>query len=257
LADRLDQLVGFFGVGKRPTGTADPYALRRAAIGILRILLETKGAALKDAGGRLRIDLKQALRAAQQVHGAQAANATPNKIAQGPELVEELWAFLVGRIEVLWKDRAPADAIAAALGTGATDVVLLEKRLDALVAERTAHPDQFTAAAGAFKRIGNILAQAAEKTLGAASFDGGLAKLPAEQGLDQAVTQSHAQSAFGSEDYPAAWAELAKLRPAVDKFFDDVMVMDPDPAVRDNRLALLRRVHALFAPLCEFGRLQT
>ncbi len=255
LADRLDQLVGFFGVGKRPTGTADPYALRRAAIGILRILLETKGAALKDAGGRLRIDLKRALRTAQEVHGSQAAAG--NKVAQGSELIEELWSFFVGRIEVLWKDRAPADAIAAALGTGATDVVLLEKRLDALVAERTSQPEQFAAAAGAFKRIGNILAQAAEKKLGAASFDAALATLPAEQGLGRALTSSHAHSAFEKEDYKAAWGELAKLRPAVDKFFDDAMVMDPDPAIRDNRLALLRRVQGLFAPLCEFGRLQT
>jgi glycyl-tRNA synthetase beta chain len=252
LADRLDQLVGFFGVGKRPTGTADPYALRRAAIGILRLVLETR-APTKD--GRLRLDLKKALELAQAAHGAQAASG--NKVAQGPQLVDELWQFLVGRIEVLWKDRAPADAIAAALGTGATDVVLLEKKLDALVAERTAQPERFAAAAGAFKRIGNILLQAAEKKLAPAPFQAALARLEAEQQLAEAVKSSSAAAAFLREDYTAAWAELARLRPAVDKFFDDVMVMDPDPGIRDNRLALLAQVHGLFAPLCAFGKLQT
>ena len=266
LADRLDQLVGFFGVGKEPTGTSDPFALRRATIGMLRILLETTAAtatatgtatAAHERGGatQLRLDLRAALAQAQRGHGATAGS----RVSQEPALIDKLWAFVTGRLEVLWKDRAPADAIAAALGTGARDVVLLQKRLDALVAERSSQPERFAAAAGAFKRIGNILGQAAEKKLAPIGFDLALARLPSEQQLAQAHARAaaQAQAAAASEEFASAWAELAELRPAVDRFFDEVMVMDPDPAIRDNRLALLRRVHELFAPLAEFARLQT
>ena len=254
LADRLDQLVGFFGVGKEPTGTSDPFALRRATIGTLRILLETTASPAGGAGAQLRLDLRAALAEAQRCHAA-----TPgSKVSQEPALLEKVWAFVTGRLEVLWKDRAPADAIAAALGTGARDVVLLQKRLDALAAERTAQPERFAAAAGAFKRIGNILGQASEKKLPPMDFDLGLAKLRSEQQLAQAHARAAAQvqAAAAREEFASAWAELAELRPAVDRFFDEVMVMDPDPAIRDNRLALLRRVHELFAPLAEFGKLQ-
>ena len=253
LADRLDQLAGFFGVGKEPTGTSDPFALRRAAIGLLRILLET-GAA-DGSGPELRLDLRAALVEAQRCHAA-----TPSsKVSQEPALLEKLWSFVTGRLEVLWKDRAPADAIAATLGTGARDLRLLQKRLDALVSERTAQPERFAAAAGAFKRIGNILGQAAEKGLPEASFALALARLPSEQALAVALGHAGAQvrQATAREDLGEVWAGLALLRPAVDRFFDEVMVMDPDAAVRDNRLALLRRVHELFAPLAEFSRLQT
>lgn len=249
LADRFDQLVGFFGLGKEPSGTANPFALRRAAIGLLRLVVH--------AG--LRFDLKEALTQAQALHLEQAGKGAANRVAAGPALVEKIWAFLSGRLEVLWKDRAPPDAVQAVLATGTRDLVLLEKKLDALVAERTRNGERFASTAAAFKRISNILAQAREKGLAAMAFHAALAKTPSELSLAEALAQARAvvETALGDrEDFPAAYAALATLKPKVDAFFDEVMVMDPDPALRDNRLALLRALSELFAPLAELGRLQ-
>jgi glycyl-tRNA synthetase beta chain len=243
IADRIDQLVGLFGIGKEPTGAADPYGQRRAALGLIRLTL-AKG---------YRYDLYAALRYAQEQH------AKNEKVSRAQALLDKIWAFLLGRLEVQLKDRAQPDSIQAALHTGAHDLVSLEKRVLALQEVRTARKAQFEATAAAFKRIANILAQAREKKLGSVALQPGLAKLPAEQALFAAFDESKNRLATAldeGEDYPAAYAALADLRPAVDAFFDDVMVMDPDEKQRDNRLALLRGLHELFAPLADFGRLQ-
>jgi glycyl-tRNA synthetase beta chain len=243
IADRIDQLVGLFGIGKEPTGAADPYGQRRAALGLIRVTL-AKG---------YRFDVYEALRAAQKQHQGNA------RVSQEPSLVEKVWSFLLGRLEVQLKDRAQADSIQAALHTGAHDLVSLEKRVLALEEVRRARRAQFEATAAAFKRIANILAQAAEKKIAAIGLDASLARKPAEQALHAAYDQSRDRltAALGErEDYPAAYAALADLRPAVDAYFDDVMVMDPDPRLRDNRLALLRGLQELFAPLADFSRLQ-
>jgi glycyl-tRNA synthetase beta chain len=240
MADRIDQLVGIFGIGKEPTGTADPYGLRRAALGLLRVTLAKE----------YRFDLYQALREAQKLH---AANP---KVAQTPP--EKIWTFLLGRLEVLLRDRGQPDSIQAVLHTGARDVVALEKRLVALQTVREKQRAQFEATAAAFKRIANILSQAAQKGLAPVALQAGLAKTDAEQALLEALETSRKSvaTAEDGEDYLAAYATLAGLRPVVDRFFDAVMVMDPDAAQRDNRLALLRALHELFAPLADFSRLQ-
>src|SRR5437868_10816559 len=111
IADRLDLLAGLFGLGKEPTGTADPFGLRRAALGILRVTL---------AGG-YRFDMDEALRAAQKLHGKDDAKVR-----------ERVWQFLLGRLEVLFREKAQPDSIQAALHTGARDVIALEQRLAAL-----------------------------------------------------------------------------------------------------------------------------
>ncbi|MBS2023085.1 MAG: glycine--tRNA ligase subunit beta [Deltaproteobacteria bacterium] len=249
LADRLDQLVGFFGLGKEPTGTADPFALRRAAIGLLRLVTQKQ----------LRFDLVAALTEAQRLHGTQRAPAGTNKVSQEPALLAKLWTFLAGRLEVLWKDRAAPDAVEAVLATGSRDLVLLEKKLAALTNERQKNPERFAQTAAAFKRIANILSQAQEKKLAAVAFSVDKAQAPAEKALAQALDAARAkvEQALGErEDHPSAYAALSELKPSVDTFFDDVMVMDPDTSIRDNRLALLRGLHELFSPLAEFGRLQ-
>ncbi len=243
LADRVDQLVGIFGIGKEPSGTADPYGLRRAALGLIRVVL---------ARG-YRFDLREALVRAQKLH---AANA---KVSQEPALLEKIWSFLLGRLEVQLRVRGQPDSIEAVIHTGAHDLVSLEKRLLALQNVREKSRAQFEATAAAFKRIGNILAQAAQKGLPAVGLDAALLGTPAEQALLQALQKSRGRVSAAldeKEDYLAAYAALADLRPEVDKFFDDVMVMDPDPAQRDNRLALLRALHELFSPLADFSRLQ-
>jgi len=238
IADRLDLLVGLFGLGKEPTGTADPYGLRRAALGILRITL---------ARG-YRYDMAEALLAAQKLHKKEDASVR-----------DRIWQFLLGRLEVILRERAQADSIQAALHTGATDLVSLEKRVSALQTVREKSRAQFEATAAAFKRIGNILAQAQEKGIAFVGFHAALCKTGSEQALFAALEQSRARVSGAlaeKEDYLAAYAALAELRPVVDRFFDDVMVMDSDTAQRDNRLALLRSLHELFAPLADFSRLQ-
>ena len=243
MADRIDQLVGIFGIGKEPTGTADPYGQRRAALGLLRVTLARQ----------YRFDLYAALQHAQKLH---AGNP---RVSQEPALLDKIWGFLLGRLEVQLRDRAQPDSIQAVLHTGAHELVALEKRLVALQTVREKSRAQFEATAAAFKRIANILAQAQQKNLPAVALQKELARMPAEQALLAALDRSQAQvsRAFEeTEDYASAYAALAGLRPEVDKFFDDVMVMDPDPAQRDNRLALLRALHEVFAPLADFSKLQ-
>ncbi|GAC1342339.1 MAG: glycine--tRNA ligase subunit beta [Myxococcales bacterium] len=251
IADRLDQLVGFFGLGKEPSGTADPYGLRRAAIGLIRLITARK----------YRFDLKAALEQAQQLHAA-CADAAQNRVSQAPALIEKLWGFLCGRAEVLWRERAAPDAIQAVLATGSHDLVALEKRLDALTAVREKQAAHFEAIAAAFKRIGNILSQARAKEIAQVGFHESFiaADAAAERELAQALSSGRERvhrALSEGEDYAAAYAVLAELRPRVDRFFDDVMVMDPDPRQRDNRLALLRALQELFAPLADFARLQS
>ena len=238
LADRLDTLVGIFGLGKEPTGTADPYGLRRAALGLLRITLAR----------RYRFDLHEALEQAQRLH-------------QKRNVVEKVWPFLLGRLEVFWKERAAPDSIQAVLHTGGRDVVALEQRLTALHTVREKSRAQFEATAATFKRIANILSQAHGKGLSPMGFHSSVIPADSRRELELADalerSRLRVQTALADhEDYGAAYAVLSELRPAVDGFFLDVMVMDPDARLRDNRLALLRSLHELFAPLADFARLQ-
>jgi glycyl-tRNA synthetase beta chain len=234
MADRIDQLVGIFGLGKEPTGTADPYGLRRAALGLLKVTLARA----------YRFDMLEALGQARKLHG------------KGD--VDKVWQFLLGRLEVMFRDRSQADSIQAVLHTGVYDVVALEKRLVALQTVREKSRAQFEAAAVAFKRIANILAQAQEKGIAPVGFKAEAAVLAAERELFSALERSREQvaKAIDSEDYPGAYAVLADLAPLLDRFFLDVLVMDREPVLRDNRLALLRALHELFAPLADFSRLQ-
>ena len=238
IADRLDLLAGLFGLGKEPTGTADPFGLRRAALGILRVTL---------ARG-YRFDMDEALRAAQKLYGKDDRS-----------IRERVWQFLLARLEVLLREHAQPDSIQAVLHTGARDLVALEKRLTALQMVREKSRAQFEATAAAFKRIGNILLQAQQKGIAPVGFQERLCKTPSEKALAAALEQGRARVSAAlaeKEDYLAAYAALAELRPVVDRLFDEVMVMDPDAAQRDNRLALLRALHELFAPLADFSRLQ-
>jgi glycyl-tRNA synthetase beta chain len=233
MADRIDQLVGIFSLGKEPTGTADPYGLRRAAIGLLRLTLERS----------YRFDTLEALGRARALHG----KGDP----------ERVWQFLLGRLEVLLRDEAQPDSIQAALHTGAKDVVSLRMRVKALQTVREKNRAQFEAAASAFKRIANILSQAWEKNIAPVGFRPELLREPAEKELSAAKDALRVGDLLSEkEDYPGAWALLAEVRPTVDEFFDEVMVMDPDPSLRDNRLALLRSLHEVFSPLADFSKLQ-
>ncbi|HYZ90597.1 MAG TPA: glycine--tRNA ligase subunit beta [Myxococcales bacterium] len=249
-ADRLDLLVGVFGIGKEPSGTADPYGLRRAALGLLRVALAR----------RYRFEMRDALAEAQRQHVAQRERGANNRVSQDPALIEKIWGFLAGRLETLWRERAAPDSIQAVLHTRNSDVVALEERLAALTQVREKNRAQFEATAATFKRIGNILAQAREKKIQPMGFDRKALRVdePAEAALADALERSRTKvtEALEAENYLAAYAVLAELRPAVDAFFDKVLVMHQDDRVRDNRLALLRSLHELFSPLADFGKLQ-
>jgi glycyl-tRNA synthetase beta chain len=250
MADRLDLLAGVFGIGKEPSGTADPYGLRRAALGLIRIVL----------GRRYRLDLREALAQAQKLHGAQRDRGAHNRASQDPQLVEKIWSFLQGRLEAFFRERAAPDSVQAVLHTGSADVVALEQRLSALTQVRERNRAHFEATAATFKRIGNILAQARDKGLAPMRFDPSALRAdePAEAALAQALERSgeKVRAALDEENFLAAYAVLAELRPAVDAFFDAVLVMHKDDRVRDNRLALLRSLQELFSPLADFARLQ-
>jgi glycyl-tRNA synthetase beta chain len=242
IADRIDQLAGIFSIGKAPTGTSDAFGLRRAAIGLLRIVLARK----------YRFDLRAALAEAYRILRAQV-KATKDE-------TDKVWAFVQDRLSVHLREAGAPDSIQAVLGTRGADVVALAELLTALTEVRQKNRADFESTAATFKRIGNILAQAQEKKISPMAFDPGLLRKdePSEAALAEALSRSKDRvgTALDKENYASAYAVLAELRPAVDRFFDDVMVMHEDPKVRDNRLALLRSLHELFSPLADFSRLQ-
>jgi len=237
LADRLHQLVGIIGVGEKATGAADPFGLRRAAIGILRIVLG-RGYHLS-----LATAVEQTLDA---LHGV--------KLAQDRAVVaEQVMDFLRGRLKALWGEEFAPDLVEAVLSAGFDDVVDARKRLEAL-SEVKARPD-FAALAVAFKRVANIQ----EKAGGTAGgVDPALLREEAERRLLAEIerVESESSSLRAGRNYPAVLRNVATLEPAVARFFDDVLVMAEDPALRANRLGLMRRVASLFADLADFRKIQ-
>jgi glycyl-tRNA synthetase beta chain len=238
LADRFHQLVGIVGVGEKATGAADPFGLRRAAIGILRILLD-RGYHLSLAAA-----VEETLNALQGV-----------KLAQDRAVVaEQVLDFLRGRLKAQWGEEFPSDLVEAVLAAGFDDVVDARKRLEAL-AEVKARPD-FLPLAAAFKRVANIQEKAGGP--GAAKVDPQLLRDEAERRLLSEIerVESEASPLREGRNYPAVLRNVATLEPAVARFFDDVLVMAEEPALRANRLGLMRRVAALFADLADFRKIQ-
>jgi glycyl-tRNA synthetase beta chain len=238
LGDRLHQLVGIIGVGEKATGAADPFGLRRAAIGILRILL--------DRGYHLSISAAVE-RTLDTLSGVKLA-------ADRAVVAEQVLDFLRGRVKAAWSDAYPGDVVDAVLAAGFDDVVDARKRLEAL-AELKKSPD-FVPLAVAFKRAANIQEKA--QATGAPRVDAALFREEAERHLDAELTRVEAEAAAHrtARDYGALLKAVATLEGAVDRFFADVMVMAEEPALRENRLALVRRVAALFAGVADFRKIQ-
>ena len=238
LADRLHQLVGIIGVGEKATGAADPYGLRRAAIGILRLLL--------DRGYHL------SLRAAVEATLGALAGV---KLAAEPKVVaDQVLDFVRGRLKALWSEELDADLVEAVLSAGFDDVVDARQRLQALAVVK--RRDDFVPLAVAFKRVANIQEKAPAGA--AVAVDPALLTEAAEQALLAEVerVEREAAESRSRRDYPAILRSVATLKPAVDAFFDGVMVMAEDARVRANRLALMRRVASLFADLADFRKIQ-
>jgi len=238
LADKLETLVGIWGIGLAPTGEKDPFALRRHALGVLRIVLE-KG---------LPLDLRELLSVAQ----AQFAG-----IAAVQPSTDALLGFFGDRLRGVLRERGySVNEVEAVLSLNPTRLDALEPRL-AAVRAFSALPEA-EALAAANKRITNILKKSTDGEHGAVTVDSVLLREPAEQVLFFALRDDVAPAVQGylqQRDYTSALTALARLRAAVDTFFNDVMVNADDPAVRANRLALLNELHAQMNCVADISKL--
>ena len=237
LADRLDTVFGIFLCGEMPTGDRDPFALRRATLGILRILVEC----------RLDLDL---LDLYQQASSRYAHVETAGDRAPGIEqVIQQVLAFSDERLKGYFISRGfEVEAIAAVQAIWPTKPFNSYLRLKA-VSELFA-TDRAVAESLAYsnKRIANILSKAGQSHPGSLEFDPGLLAEPAEQALAESVGKIEKQvtTCFENDDYDRGFNQLSALESPIDAFFDQVMVMHDDPMVRANRLALLARIRRLF-----------
>lgn len=235
LADKLDTICGLFAIGQAPTGSSDPFALRRAAIGVLSILFAGFPVSLvKAVEGSLEIYFRGGL---QFDSGA---------------VRDEIIAFFIGRLKAILKDEgASPEAIEAVLSTGVEEPVEIAKRVRALEEARKNQPELFEDLAVAFSRANNLR----DASLGT-SFKRDLLT-PVEADLAAAVTsaQSTVGKAMREGDFAEALTQLATLRAPIDAFFEEVMVMDEDPAIRENRLKLLNRMVGVFSTVADFSLL--
>ncbi len=237
LADRLDTLSGFFALGLVPTGSRDPYALRRAALGVVRILLE----------GRLRVDLPAAIAAARRLHDV------PGTAPE--EVVATLHPFLLERLRFLLERRGYRnDEIESVLTTDCPDVTDAAERVAAVAAVRR-QPD-FGPLALAFKRVQNILSQAGFSAGG--ELDPALMSDDAERQLAGDFYQAKGilDELVETRRYEEALSVMASLGPSLDRFFVDVMVLVEDEAVRRNRLSLLAAMRDQFFRVARLSEIQ-
>lgn len=245
VADKLDTLVGIFGIGMLPTGSKDPYALRRAALGVLRILIEKQ----------LDLDLVETVRFAidnnEQLGFAMAENP---KLLSGAELATQVLDFIFDRLRARYEDEGVDVAVYQAVRALSPAAPLdFDQRVQAVQAFRQL--PEAAALAAANKRVSNILAKA-EGQLPAA-VDAKLLEDGAEQTLAQAVAAAAQAVApmAAARCYREALAQLASLREPVDAYFDAVMVNAEDAAVRANRLALLNQLRGLFLGVADISLL--
>jgi len=238
VADKLDTLAGVFAIGKKPSGNRDPFGLRRAALGIIRILIECG----------LDLDLKAMIDV--------AVAAQPTGKIEPAELSTALYAFVTERLRRYFLDRdagLATETFDAVLARAPRSLVDFERRLEAVQTFIKLEPASSLAAAN--KRIANILKKA--DTVSGAAVKEKLLSDTAEQALWSALTSARTTVApmLESREYTSALTTLAELRGPVDTFFDDVMVMVDDNATRNNRLALLGELRALFLDVADISRL--
>ena len=235
IADKADTIAGMFSLGLEPTGSKDPFALRRAANGIVKILAESN----------LPLTLGQIAFAA----------------ASGKEeTVDKMELFFAERLDFYLREaRSQAyDVVKAVLAVGADDVRDAIARAEAVTSVRGS--EDFAAVSAALKRTRNILAQAAEKGIGFGSDIGGLSLTnAAEQALVAKATE--VQNLIAPmrlvANYAGALEAIASIRPEIDRFFDSVMVMDPDESIRHTRLTILNWIQRGFSGIADFSEIVT
>ncbi|MBR9728856.1 glycine--tRNA ligase subunit beta [Shewanella intestini] len=236
LAEKLDTLVGVFGIGQAPKGAADPFALRRAAIGIIRICLENN----------LPLDLVDLIAKAQSLHGENLSN---------DNVAEQALEFFMGRFRAWYQDHGVSvDVILAVLARRPTSPADFESRIKAVAHFRTL--EQASALAAANKRVSNILAKVDGDV--ATTVNSSLLVEAAEKALAEKLAELQPKLAplFAAANYQQALALLADLRDSVDTFFEDVMVMADDEALKNNRLALLSSLREQFLHAADISLLQ-
>ena len=235
LADKFDTLTGIFGIGQAPKGSADPFALRRAALGALRIIVEKN----------LPLDLEDLVKKSAALFGDKLTNKN---------VVADVVDFMLGRFRAWYQDEGIAvDVIQAVLARRPTRPADFDARVRAVSHFRTL--DSAEALAAANKRVSNILAKA-DAAIGEINLTACVE--PAEKALAEAVLalRTEVQPLIAKGDYTAVLDKLANLRAPVDSFFDNVMVNAEDPALRQNRLAILNTLQGLFLQVADISVLQ-
>ena len=238
IADKLDTLAGVFSLGKKPSGSRDPFGLRRAALGVVRILIETG----------VDIDLKALI--------VEAVKAQPKNKLDIQVLADDLYAFISDRLRPYFQDRDPgltAETFDAVMVRQPSSLLDFDRRLAAV--QTFARLEQAASLAAANKRIANILRQANDPA--GLKINKKLLQDGAELQLFNVLeaAQQKLEPLLAVRRYADALNELAELRDPVDRFFDEVMVMAEDDAVKNNRLALLGELRALFLHIADISRL--
>ncbi|MDP8052217.1 glycine--tRNA ligase subunit beta [Pasteurella atlantica] len=235
LADKIDTLTGIFGIGQYPKGDKDPFALRRAALGVLRIIVEKK----------LPLDLTDLIQKSAQLFGDKLSNKN---------VVDEVVDFMLGRFRAWYQDEGiSVDVIQAVLARRPTKPADFDARVRAVAYFRTLESAEALAAAN--KRVANILAKA-ENSVG--EIDLSLCEIDAEKVLAEKIIALNSSLApqFANGEYQAILEQLASLRDVVDTFFDKVMVNAEDEKLRNNRLAILGSLQRLFLNVADISVLQ-
>ncbi|QVQ37391.1 glycine--tRNA ligase subunit beta [Pseudochrobactrum algeriensis] len=249
LADKIDTLVGFWAIDEKPTGSKDPYALRRAALGVIRLVLEND----------LRINLIEIIESHRfSFQFGNYLDRYNNLNGQRLNIITiDLLSFFHDRFKVYLKDEgARHDAIDAVLSADADNLLLVARRLEALIVFIN-EEDGKNLLAGT-KRAANILGAEEKKgTVIAANVDAALFNNEEEKALFAAVqsAETKAAAAIAKEDFSAAMSAMAELRAPVDAFFDKVMVNDEDDAIRANRLALLAKIRSVTGQVADFSKI--
>jgi glycyl-tRNA synthetase beta chain len=237
VADKLDTLVGIFGIGELPTGDKDPFALRRAALGILRILIE----------GKSDLDLVALVEA--------SANGYDGNL-RTPQLSEQILNFMMDRLRAYFLDQGiGADVFAAVMARRPTRPYDFARRIWAVDAFRALPEASGLTAAN--KRIQNILKQVEEALPQQVHQDQFVEAVEGELAAKLNAIREPVQELLAAGDYASAMQHLAGLRDTVDAFFDSVRVLADDAALRANRLALLNNIRGLFLETADISRLQS
>jgi glycyl-tRNA synthetase beta chain len=240
IGDRLDTLCGLFAIGKPPTGTADPFGLRRACLAIINIAL----------GKGLRFSLSGAVDEALRLLAPKVA--TPDAKAKGPAPREQILEFFRGRLKALWVENNRPDVVEAILSASFDEMVSTRERLEAL-SHAVGQPD-FPLVAIAFRRAANII----DKSKETGPADPAKMSDPVEKALHTAFTGLSAKvaSQIAARDFAGALKEIVTLKAPLDTFFDKVKVMVDEPDIRANRLRLLGEIAAMFSQLADFSKIQ-